>query len=57
MVADGVLAVRGDVRDPRYRIAGLDTIMPETPSGLGKTVLVMNRVDAGMCARHPGAFF
>lgn len=57
MVADGVLAVRGDVRDPRYRIAGLDTITPETPSGLGKTVLVMNRVDAGMCPRHPGAFF
>lgn len=57
MVADGVLAARGDVRDPRYRIAGLETITPETPSGVGKTVLVMNRVDTGMGACQLSDFF
>lgn len=57
MVADGVLAARGDVRDPRYRIAGLETITSETPSGVGKTVLVMNRVDTGMGACQLSDFF
>lgn len=40
MVADKILLSEGNNRDPSYRIVRLDALTTETPSGIGKTILV-----------------
>ncbi len=40
MVSDGLLLSRGSSRNPTFQIAGLTQLTPETPSGVGKTILV-----------------